>query len=74
MEWIDVSQDREKWPGLVDAENNLGIPLSARNFFNSWGPVSFSWRVLNGEGRADLPSFKRYNYNYPIRWAVSETG
>jgi len=42
MEWIDVSQDRVKWRALVDAENNLGVPLSASNFFTSCGHVGFS--------------------------------
>jgi hypothetical protein len=30
----------------VNAAMNLRVPRNARNFLNSWGPVSFSRRTL----------------------------
>jgi len=35
MDWIDLAQDRDRWPGLVNAAWNLRVPYSAGNFFAS---------------------------------------
>ena len=42
VEWIDLAQDRDKWPGLVnkitnlrDKITNLRVPQNAGNFLTS---------------------------------------
>jgi hypothetical protein len=32
MDWIDVAQDRDRWPALVNEVMNLRAPLNAGNF------------------------------------------
>jgi len=39
MAWIDLTQNRDRWRAHVNVYN-------AKNFFSSWGPVSYSRRVL----------------------------
>jgi len=34
-EWIDLAQDRDKWPGLVNKITNLRVPQKAGNFLTS---------------------------------------
>ena len=35
MDWIDVSQDRDRWQNLVNAVMNIRVPLTACNILNS---------------------------------------
>jgi hypothetical protein len=32
MDWIDLAQDRHKWPGLVNKITNLRVPQNAGYF------------------------------------------
>ena len=46
MDWIDLAQDRDKWPAVVNKMMNLRVPLNAWNFLSSLGRVSFSGMTL----------------------------
>ena len=35
MDWIDLTEDRDKWRDLVDMLTNLQIPQNSRNFLTS---------------------------------------
>jgi len=35
MDWIDPSQDRDRWRALVHAVMNLWVPQNAANFLTS---------------------------------------
>jgi len=49
MDWIDLTQDRDRWLPLGNAVMNLRVPLNLQNFLTSWKPVRFSRRtVLRG--------------------------
>jgi hypothetical protein len=44
MDWIDVSQDRDRWLALGNAVMNVQLPYVG-NFLSSLEPVSFSRRI-----------------------------
>jgi len=35
MEWIDLAEERDRWPAVVNAVMNLRVPYSAGNFMTS---------------------------------------
>jgi hypothetical protein len=46
MNWIELAQDRDRWPALVNAVMSLLVPQNAGNLLTSCNPVSFSRRTL----------------------------
>ena len=42
IEWIDLTQERDRWWALVNAITNLWAPYNVGNFLTSWEPVNFS--------------------------------
>jgi hypothetical protein len=46
MNWIQLTQDSNRWRTLVNAVMNLRVPQNAGNFLTSCKPVSFSRRTL----------------------------
>ena len=55
---VDLSYltlNRGEWRAVVNAVMNLRFPSSAGNFLTSWGPLSFSGRILfHGVGGSNL--------------------
>jgi hypothetical protein len=48
-DWIDLSEDRDRWQALVHMAEKLRDPYNAPNFLSSLKPVSFSGKtVFNG--------------------------
>ena len=47
MDWIGLTQDRDRWRTLVSGVMNLRVPWNAGNFLTSCKPVSFSRRTLH---------------------------
>ena len=47
MDWIGLTQDRDRWETLVSAVMNLRVPEIAGNFLTSCKPVSFSRKTLH---------------------------
>ena len=47
MDWIGLTQDRERWRTLVSAVMNLRVPWNVGNFLTRCKPVSFSRRTLH---------------------------
>ena len=43
MDWIDLAQERDRWPALVNA---VRVTQNAGNFLTSCNPVSFSRSAL----------------------------
>jgi len=43
-DWIDLSQDRDRWRALVYVLMNLRVPQNADNFLTRLKTVSFSRR------------------------------
>jgi len=46
VDWIQQTQDRIQWWGLVNTLTNLPVPLKAEDFFNSSATISFSGGTL----------------------------
>ena len=47
MDWIGLTQDRDRWQTLLSAVMNLRVPTNAGNFLTSCKPVSCSRRTLH---------------------------
>ena len=46
MDWIDFTQDRDRWRALLNAIMNLRVPQNAGNFLIIGGFFSSSRRTL----------------------------
>jgi hypothetical protein len=46
MDWIDVSEDRDRWWAPLNVVMNIRVPLIAGNLLPSSEPISFSRRIL----------------------------
>jgi hypothetical protein len=46
MDWMKLTQVRDRWQALVTAVMNFQVPRNAGNFLTSWKPVSFSRKTL----------------------------
>ena len=47
MDWIGLTQDRDRWRTLLSAVMNLRVPWNAGNFLTRCKPISFSRRNLH---------------------------
>jgi hypothetical protein len=46
LNWIDLAQDRDKWPALMNTVFSLRNPKNGENFVTSWEAISFSRRAM----------------------------
>jgi hypothetical protein len=46
MDWIELTQERDRWRALVHVVMSLQVPCNAGNILTSCRPVSFSRRTL----------------------------
>jgi hypothetical protein len=46
VDWIELSQDRDRWRTLLTAVMNLRFPQNTGNFLTSRKPVGFSRRTM----------------------------
>jgi hypothetical protein len=46
MDWINLTQDKDQWRGLVSMVMNLLVASNAEDMLTSWVTVSFSRRTL----------------------------
>ena len=46
MGWTDLAWDRDSWQAIVKAAMNIRVPKNDGKSLFSWGPVSFSGKIL----------------------------
>jgi len=46
VDFIELTQERDRWQAFVTAVMNLQAPYNAGNFLTSWKTVRFSRRTL----------------------------
>jgi len=52
MDWIELTQDGDRWWALVNTVMNVGVPYNVGSFFTSWELDCFSRRtLLHGENK-----------------------